>query len=215
MLKRNKTWLMITSLIILIPIAFGIYFWNELPETMATHFDSANEPNGYSSKFFAVFGLPLFLLAVHLLCAVVTANDPRRQNVSDKIYRMILLICPASSLLCGGAIYTYALTDGVNFGIDMIMVINLFMAVIFLVVGNYLPKTRQNYTIGIKLPWTFYDVENWNRTHRMAGWVWMAVGVIFVFNAFVKSQVLMLAGICIAVFVPTLYSFLLYWREKK
>ena len=64
--KENKGFIVLTSLVILLPMAVGILFWDQLPETMATHFGSDNEPNGWSSRTFAVFGLPLFCLAAHL-----------------------------------------------------------------------------------------------------------------------------------------------------
>lgn len=70
----------------------------------------------------------------------------------------------------------------VNMGADME---NLFMAVIyygtgllFMVIGNYLPKVKQNNTIGIRVVWSLMDEENWNATHRFSGKLWMASGIL-------------------------------------
>ena len=63
MLKDNKKTLIITSILTILPILIGVFFWNRLPDVMATHFGANNEANGFTSKAFAVFGLPLILLA--------------------------------------------------------------------------------------------------------------------------------------------------------
>ena len=67
MIKQNKKLLLLTSVITLLPVFIGLFLWNQLPDSVATHFGLNNQPDGYSSKAFAVFGLPLILLAVHLV----------------------------------------------------------------------------------------------------------------------------------------------------
>ena len=66
-----------TSVITLLPVFIGLFLWNQLPDSVATHFGLNNQPDGYSSKAFAVFGLPLILLAVHLVCVVATNIEPK------------------------------------------------------------------------------------------------------------------------------------------
>ena len=213
MLKRNKKIILLTAIITLLPMLMGIVLWNRLPEQVATHFDINGVANDWSSKGFAVFGLPLFLVAVHLVCALDTAADPRRQNISDKMYRLVLWICPVISLITNCSVYLIALGKEVNIG----LICMLLVGVMFIIVGNYLPKCRQNYTMGIKLPWTLADEENWNRTHRMAGWLWMATGAVFLVMAVVgkMSTWFFLVTIGITVLVPTIYSFLLHLKKEK
>ena len=95
------------------------------------------------------------------------------------------------------------------------MVGNLFLGIVFLAVGNYMPKTRQNYTIGIKIPWALNDTENWNKTHHFAGIIWIVCGVILIINAFLDIIWLVPASIAVAVLLPTAYSFLLYQRKAR
>ena len=64
MIRQNKKMLLLTSIITLLPVFIGLFLWNQLPDSVATHFGLDNQPDGYSSKAFAVFGLPLILLAV-------------------------------------------------------------------------------------------------------------------------------------------------------
>ena len=57
MIRQNKKMLLLTSIITLLPVFIGLFLWNQLPDSVATHFGLDNQPDGYSSKAFAVFGL--------------------------------------------------------------------------------------------------------------------------------------------------------------
>ena len=212
MLKRNKLTIILTALITAAPMLLGLALWSRLPETIATHFDLNGVPNGWSSRAFTVFGLPLFLVAVHLLCAFGTMMDPKRKNIQDKMYKLVLWICPVISVLVCTAVYLYAL--GVN--VDMARTAEVMVGILFIIIGNYLPKCRQSYTMGIKLPWTLHDEDNWIATHRFGGWLWMAGGVAYLLLALlgVRSTALMLAFLLVMVLAPTVYSYLYYLRHK-
>ena len=176
MMKENKKALIITSIVTVLPILIGVVFWNRLPGVMATHFGADNVANGYSSKIFAVFGIPLFCLAMLWLAAFVTSHDPRKQNISPKVFTMLLWIVPICSLIAAAVTYPYNL----GYKVDITFFMELLMGVLFIVIGNYLPKSRQNYTVGIKIPWTLANEENWNRTHRFAGYLWIVGGIIMI-----------------------------------
>ena len=213
MLKRNKKTIILTACITLLPMLLGLALWNRLPDTVATHFDINGDPDGWSSKAFAVFGLPAFLVAVHLLCALATTVDPKRKNIQDKMYKLVLWICPVVSLFTCGGVYFYAL--GVE--MDMARIAERLVSVMFIVIGNYLPKCRQSYTMGIKLPWTLHDEENWNATHRFGGWVWMAGGAVMLVLSLlgvVRNAVVLVGLILVMILAPTAYSFLYYRRHR-
>ena len=95
MTKKNKKIILITSMITILPILAGLILWNKLPEQVATHFDFNGIPNGYSSRAFAVFGPYLICLFAHLFCAFGTLADPKKQAIGQKMYALILWICPA------------------------------------------------------------------------------------------------------------------------
>ena len=184
----------------------GLLLWNRLPDMIATHFGSDNTVDGWSSKPFAVFGLPLILLAIHLLCVFVTSADPKRKNISDKFFKWILWIVPIISV--AACLACYAVSLGVN--VDMGMTVNILVGIVFIIVGNYMHKVKQNYTVGIKLPWTLNSEENWNRTHRMASWFWMIAGIIFIVNAILQIEWFIIPVLVILLVVPIVYSYLLY-----
>lgn len=208
MMKANKKTLIITSIVTILPVLIGIICWNRLPDVMATHFGFNNEANGFSSKAFAVFGLPLILLAVLWVGAFVTAHDPKRQNISPKMFSLMLWIAPVISLVAAATIYPVNL----GYELDIAFFSELLVGLMFIIIGNYLPKARQNYTIGIKIPWTLANEENWNRTHRLAGYLWMICGILMILislTRFIPAE--WLVGIfLIMVLVPCIYSFWLH-----
>lgn len=206
---KRKTMIFLTSMIIFVPMIVGLIFWNQLPEELPIHFNSAGVADNWGSKSFVVFLLPLFLLIMHLLCAFITLHDPKKQNISDKMFLLVLLIIPFTAIV--GCIVMYSGALGFDISINMLM--HLFLGIVFIIVGNYLPKSRQNYTIGIKLPWTLNDTENWNKTHRFAGILWMLCGVVSLVNAFLDIPAIVLILIIVAVLLPTIYSFILYKQK--
>ena len=206
MIKKNLKTMIITSIIILAPIVVGLLMWDKLPAEMATHFGPTGEPDGWSSKPFAVIGLPLFLLALHWFCAFFTGVDPKKENISNKMMTLILWICPVVAIFGCGSTYMYAFDNTINttsIGI-------LLVGSMFLIVGNYMPKMKQSYTLGIKLPWTLNSEENWNRTHRFAGGIWMIAGLITLVAGFTQQFWIIFVALVLAVAVPTVYSFLLF-----
>ena len=208
MLKENKKTLIIASIVTLLPVLIGICFWSRLPDTIATHFGTNNQADGFSSKPVAVFGLPLLCLAVLWASAVVTANDPRKQNISPKMFTLGLWIAPIVSLIAAAVMYPVNL----GYAVDISYVGGLAMGLLLIIVGNYAPKARQNYTIGIKLPLTLAKEENWNRTHRFAGYLWIVCGILLVVLSLFRAQQpsLMIALIAVTVLLPFGYSFWLH-----
>ena len=211
MLKENKRTLILTSILTLLPILIGVIFWKRLPDPMAMHFGVDNEPNGFTGKAFAVFGLPLLLLALEWLGAFVTSRDPRKQNISPKMFSLVLWIIPVVSLFVFAAIYPYNL----GYRLDITFVAELLLSLMLIIVGNYLPKARQNYTIGIRVPWTLANEENWNRTHRFAGFLWMACGLVMLVLTLCRviPPFLLIGIVILTTLVPCVYSFLLHTRK--
>lgn len=214
MLKKNKGTLIVSSLILLLPVVFGLLLWNRLPEQIATHFGPDGTPNGWSNKAFAVFGLPLFLFITHWFCVLITFIDPKKKNIAGKPFRLMLWICPIISLLTNGLVYATAL----GIAASVHVVIPLVLGLLFMIIGNYLPKCKPNYTIGIKVPWALNDEDNWNHTHRLVGWVWVIGGVLIIATAFFQQAwILLLMITLVIVLISTVYSYLYYrkYGEKQ
>lgn len=210
---KNKKLLVITSVVTLLPILVGLLLWNQLPEKMPTHWNGAGEIDGWSSRPFAVFALPLFMFVMHWFCILVSAVDPKNKNQSGKAVKLVFWIVPVISILCSALIYLTAL--GVAVSVNMAM--PLVMGLLFVLIGNYLPKCKQNYTIGIKVPWALENEENWNRTHRFAGKIWIVGGVCMMISSALPEKFMwgvFLAASLVMAFAPMGYSYL-YYRKNQ
>lgn len=206
MIKNYKKQIGISTLVILIPLAAGLLLWDQLPEQIPIHFDAHGTPNGWSGKLFAVVGFPLMMAAIHLFTCMIVLNDPKKQNIGNKMRNIVFMIIPVISCFSSFAIYAIALGHSVN----VTDVMNILIGVMFLVFGNYMTKNHQNYTVGIRLPWTLHSEENWNKTHRFASKLWIAGGIIMIAGVFLNIEWLMVLVILILAFVPMIYSFILY-----
>ena len=206
MIKKNLKTLIITSIVILLPILAGVILWDKLPEQIPTHWNANGEVDGWSGKAFAVFGLPCIMLAVQWLCVMGTSADPKKANHPEKILHLVLWIIPVISVVL------FALTYVAAFGkeVRMELVMPLLVGLVLTIVGNYLPKCKQNYTVGIKIPWTLNSEENWNKTHRFAGRLWVVCGLALMLTAFFGGFWVFLPIVLLMVLAPCIYSYLLH-----
>ena len=212
MLKQHKKKLIISSLLILLPILVGLLLWNQLPDTMATHWGASGQVDGWSSKAMAVILHPIFLLLTHWLCIWITFKDPGQKNQSRKVSGMVFWLMPMVSLFSSALLYGTALGSEINMG----SIIFGMLGLMFLGIGNYLPKVKQNYTIGIKVVWALHNEENWNATHRFSGKLWVAGGlatILLVFFPMEKTFGLIFGIFMVMAFLPILYSYLYYKKQ--
>ncbi|MBQ6928610.1 MAG: SdpI family protein [Oscillospiraceae bacterium] len=204
---KNKRTLILTTLLCLLPMLVGLAVYGRLPERMATHWGLHGEVNGWSSRAFAVFGLPLIVAALNVAVYFGMNADPKRGNMSPALRLVCQWICPVVSVLAGGLTIAWGL--GYELRIERIMPI--FVGLVFVIIGNYLPKTKQSYTLGIRLPWTLNSEENWNRTHRLAGFLWVLGGLYFIVMSFVGwTPAGFLVPVLLMVLIPAVYSYMLY-----
>lgn len=200
--------LLLSSCIILIQTLAGVILWDRLPDRIATHFGFNNEPDGWSSKAFAVFGMPLILLALHWISLL---GSNAQQIYGKKIRRFVIMIVPAVSLLMAVICYGYALGIPLNVG----RVVMPFIGVLLVVTGNYMPKVRRNPTMGIRLPWTLGDDENWHKTHRFAAPVWVLCGLILIVLGVIGYTDWPAFAVFLEMFLlPVGYSLALYLKKK-
>ena len=209
-MKNKKYWL-ITGAITLLPILLGLLLWNRLPDRLPTHFGVDGAADGWSGKGFAVFGLPLLMLFFHGVIYGATRLDKQNRGHNEKVLNLVGLIFPAMSIVSSVVIYSLALGKEPNLS----MLLFPLLGLLFIAMGNWLPKIKQNSTLGIKIKWTLYNEENWNKTHRFAGFVWVIGGVLFCIMGFVAEELLVFLlplEVILLACVPTVYS---WWLAKK
>ena len=211
-IKINKKLVLFTSILILLPSLIGCVFWNQLPEEIPTHFNLLGQADGYNHKMSAIFGLPTLMLLMHWLLLFIMIKDPKSSTISSKIQLLIYWIIPFVSCLSMISIF------GESLGYSMMsgLLAQIFMGVVMIVIGNYLPKTHRNYIIGIRLPWTLENDENWRKTHRLAGKIWVLGGLLLFLNSFVQLYVywVFFLTLFFVVIIPSVYSYQLSKLES-
>lgn len=208
----SRKTILLTSLVCLMPIFFGICVYQQLPDQIPIHWDISGRVDDYASKLIAVFGLPLLMLAFHYLSLFMMYYDPKHKNYSDKMKMIVIWLIPILTVVLESL--TYAIVFGKDFSINF--VVPIIMGIIFIVVGNYLPKCRRNYTLGIKLPWTLNDDDNWNKTNRLGGYIMVAGGFfIIIMSIFDLAFVAAALAVLAFMLIPMCYSFLIYRKTNK
>ena len=213
-MKNKKTYWLITSAITLVPILLGLLLWNRLPDQLPTHFGVDGAADGWSGKGFAVFGLPLMMLGFHIVIFFATRLDKQNRGHNEKMMNLTGLIFPIMSIVNSVIIYSLGLGRELNLSMLLFPMLGLF----FIAIGNWMPKIKQNSTLGIKIKWTLYSEENWNKTHRIAGFVWVLGGVIFCLMGFVPEKMLVFLlplQVILLVAVPMVYSWQLAKKQQR
>lgn len=212
--KYSQKQLMLSSAIILLPMLIGLLIWDKLPHQIATHWGADGSADGFSGKAFAVFVIPLIFLLLQWICVFFTKLDKQNREQSPKVISMVLWIIPLISLLVCS--FTYAIALGSEVRIDLF--VRILLGLMFLLLGNYMPKCKQNNTIGIKVPWTLHNEENWYHTHRFAGRLWVCGGILLIATLFVPLMTFVgffIPIILILALAPMLYSYLYYRKQLK
>ena len=206
MIKNNKWKLLISSLIILLPIAVGLILWDQLPAQMPIHWGVDGNADGWAGRLTAVLALPIINLIIHWATILAMSFDKKGLGKNPKMFSILLWICPAISLATNAFVYAFAL--GKEF--QPFIIVPLLLGVLFVAVGNYLPKCTRNYTTGIKIKWTLQNDENWNATHRFGGKVWVGAGLVVIASVFLPETLIpwvMVPALLTAAILPIVYSY--------
>ena len=126
----------ITAIVCLLPILLGLALWNQLPDTMAIHFNMYNEPDNFASKPFVVFGLPVMMALLQFFCCFINDINAHRHGERKKFTTVTKWIIPVMFII----LQIVTLGYGLGWNLDIRRVAMTIVGVIFLVIGNYLPK---------------------------------------------------------------------------
>lgn len=184
-----------------------------LPDTVPIHWNTAGQADQYASKWVNTLLFPLLSIGLYLLLRFVTSAGPRlgghNSVAANTRLRTVLLVAILLFMLIVQLCVT-AISLGML--VDITFVLNLAVSLLFIVIGNFMGKLRRNFWMGIRTPWTLASELSWERTHRIGGWLFVAVGLIGIPCSFVpvlRFWVIVPLIILVSVFL-TGYSYVCY-----
>jgi uncharacterized membrane protein len=193
--------------LIILTFMVGVLLYPDLPERMPTHWNAQGEIDAWSGKNFAVFFLPIVILATYLLITFIPLIDPLKRNY-PKFYfpyfcfRTVLVVFFV-------LLYFYTLWAALGTKLNINFLIIPAFSVLFIVIGLFLPKVKKNYFVGIRTPWTIHSEEVWDKTHQFGGKFFIAGGIIALISLlFPKySLSIFITAVLLAAFIPVIYSY--------
>ncbi|MDB5237895.1 MAG: hypothetical protein JWM46_165 [Candidatus Kaiserbacteria bacterium] len=196
--------------LIALTLAIGLYYYAALPAVMAGHWDAAGVANGTISKFWGVTLLPLLMFVILWVLVVVARIDPLRSNIEAfrGTYNTFLTILML--FFAGVQIAVLAVNLGVKFNIDI--AIMPLVGILFFYIGTVLPRTKRNYFMGVRTPWTVSSDIVWDKTNRLGGTLFKVLGVLAILTVLAPSYAIVAFAVptVIVVFGLVLYSYVAY-----
>lgn len=204
----KKNWLLIVLILVSFAATFLVY--GDLPAEVPRHWNFKGEVDGYWAKEYIFFTAILPLL-IYVMMLVIPKIDPKRTSyeMHKKAYGVTVL----GTTLFMIAIHWVTVYVSLGNTLNMNLVINLGVGILFIVLGNYMGQIRHNYFFGIRNPWTLASEEVWTKTHRVGRYAFVLLGIIFMISAFLPgpiSAVLIGIGMTILLFFSTVYSYILF-----
>lgn len=205
----------ISLMIIMVSTALGAYFYAGMPEQMASHWNYGGQVDGYISRFWGIFLMPLVSFAMLGLFLVLPKIDPLGKNIEKfrKYYDMFILIMVAFLT------YVYGLTLAWNLGynFDMGLLVVPAVALLLFYARILMENAKRNWFIGIRTPWTLSSDRVWDKTHKLGAKLFKAMGVVVLLALLLPIQFmpLVMIPIGLASIYMVVYSYLEYKKEKK
>jgi uncharacterized membrane protein len=203
------------AFLILVSFMASFFYLPHLPNEIPMHWNINGQVDNLMPKNIAVWIMPTMSLFIFALYHILPYLDPKKNNY--KSFRKEWHIIQTS--IIGFLTYMQFITFYIATHPETSLMPLMFsgMGVLFIVIGSVLPKLKQNYFLGIRVPWTLASEDNWNKTHRFGGWCFIAAGVLTLFEAFTiwQAPFVIFGSIFLAAFLPIIYSFLLFKKAES
>lgn len=207
-------------LFIFAPVVYLVIIWNKLPEKVALHFDLRGNPDRYGNKnelWFVAILLTVISIGSYLLLTNLHRIDPKRYAKDDKgrFFNIGITITIFISFI-HFLVINSSLQGNIKFGPSFIL---SAIGVLLAILGNYMYNIKPNYFVGMRLPWTLENEENWKKTHQLAGRLWFGMGIILAIVCFwlprESALIVFLSGIAVMTLIPAIYSYRLFVKQKR
>ena len=212
----TRTTIFVTIFLIAFAVTFSVFVFGRLPDQMASHWNTANQVDGYISRFWGAFLMPIMSIGILVLFLIIPSIDPLKANIAQfrEYYNTFI------TLIVVFMTYMHILTMLWNLGYNQFNMGTAMlpaMGLLFIFAGIMMRKAKRNFFIGIRTPWTLSSDRVWDETHRLGSILFIVSGILALFGAFFEDYAIWF--ILIPVLGSTLfllvYSYVLYRQETN
>ncbi|MCX6818991.1 MAG: DUF1648 domain-containing protein [Candidatus Aenigmarchaeota archaeon] len=210
-----KTATAISLALIILSFIIGIYIYPQMPASMASHWNAQGIVDGYMSKFWGLFLMPVISVFLFLLFLAIPRIDPMKKNIQKfrKYFDIFIMIIIAFLL------YLYSLTIlwSLGFKFSMIFMLLPAFAILFYYAGILTENAKRNWFIGIRTPWTLSNDKVWDKTHKLGGLLFKLCGIIALFGMLLPDYALLfviIPAVVLAIYT-VVYSYFEYQKIKR
>jgi uncharacterized membrane protein len=211
---RISRQLLIVIGLVVVAFVVTIYFYPQMPEKMATHWNAKGQVDGYMSRDAGIFLLPFVMAGIASLLYFTPSLDPRRHNIERfRPYYEGFIVVMSVFLL---AVQYQIILWNLGIKISPNIFIPVAVGLLFFYIGFLCEKAKSNWFVGIRTPWTLSSDRVWEKTHRLGGILFKIAGIIVITGAFFQKYAFLF--VIVSAFALTaitiIYSFVLYKQEK-
>lgn len=204
-------------LLILLAIGLGFYFQANFPDIIPSHWNINGQVDGYSTRFFGAWFMPILLIVIYLLFLALPKLDPKHEHYNNfseayhGIKNLFVVFMFALYVLIGLA--------GLGYNLPIGDIIPVGVGLLFIGMGHFLKSVQQNWWMGVRTPWTMESPTVWKKTNELMAKLMMIGGILIAMcvvssNNIFKISLFVVAILLIAI-VPVVYSYFAYRAEQK
>lgn len=209
-MKQYKPSILLTAVSLL--LSFAVF--SSLPEQIPAHWNAQGTVDRYAPKLI-IFLFPVFIFLMTILFQAMRRTDPNSKNYNKFQKEFNRYNFVIGLVFFAVQIMTIASAFEIDFNVNLIFCLGIGSLFIFL--GNLLPKTKHNYFMGIRTPWALADEQNWFRTHRFAGKLWVLGGFVTALSALAPNTIqisVFLLILAVMVLAPFVFSYLEFRKRQ-
>lgn len=211
----NKKFNMIILALLFLSFAITLYFYPQIPDKMATHWNAKGEVNGYMQKFWGTFLIPLILTGMVLLFVLIPIIDPLKENIKKfrKYYNWFIVFFILFML----SIHSQVILWNIGIQISPNVIFTIGFGLLFFYIGILSENSKRNWFIGIRTPWTLSSEKVWDKTHKIGGKLFKIAGIIAIIGIFFRNYAvffILVPALSVVVY-SVVYSYFEYRKETN
>lgn len=224
----------IINLIILIVALAGTFVAvSTLPDIVPVHFDMSGTVDRWGSKYEllvmpgAMLAMFAFWMGMDVFYAKKLSTTTDEKEIAEaksnmKVLNATSVITSLMFLVINGVTIYAAysqLGDTSVPEIDMLKILTIIMGASFVLLGNFMPKAKNNATIGFRFPWTRYNDVTWSKSNRAGGIAMVISGIVIALGGLIFSgtvaMIIMLVSVAVVLPALLIFAYTVYSQEVK